>query len=127
MTRLETATGLKVKKVHSDRGGEFIDGNIQSFFKEKGIEHEVSVPHTPQQNGVAEHFNQTTHEHALAMLHDVKLSMGFWPEAHKYTLYVRNHSPTHALSQTTPNEAFHGRKPNVASLCIFGSRCHVCI
>jgi len=125
ITRLETATGLKVKKVCSDRGGEFVDGIIQSFFKEKGIEHEVSAPHTPQQNGVAECFNRTTHEHALAMLHDAKLSTGFWPEAHEYASYVRNCSPTRALSQTTLNEAFHGHKPNVASLCIFGSRCHV--
>jgi len=59
------------------------------------------------------------------MLHDAKLSMGFWPEAHEYASYVRNRSPTRALSQATPNEAFHGRKPNVASFRIFGSKCHV--
>ena len=79
----------------------------------------------PQQNGVAECFNQTTHEHALAMLHDAKLSMGFWPEAHEYASYVHNHSLTRALSQTTPNEAFHSCKPNVAALHIFSSRCHI--
>src|SRR5882757_292278 len=71
ITQLETSTGLTVKKIHLDRGGEFIDREILQFFKEKGITHEMSAPHTPQQNGIAEHFNQTTHKRALAMLHDV--------------------------------------------------------
>jgi transposase InsO family protein len=68
ITRLETLTEHKVKIVRSDRGGEFIDKELSTYFKEKGITHETSAPHTPQQNGVAEHFNRTTHEHALAML-----------------------------------------------------------
>ncbi|KAF8834593.1 hypothetical protein BDN67DRAFT_874485, partial [Paxillus ammoniavirescens] len=60
-----------------------------------------------------------------AMLKDANMSRGFWPEAHEYANYVRNHSPTKALTRITPNEVFHGQKPNVATLCIFGSQCHV--
>ena len=50
---------------------------------------------------------------------------GFWPEAHEYANYVQNRSPTKALSHTTLNEAFYGKKPSVATLQVFGSRCHV--
>ena len=123
--RLETLTGQRVKYIRSDRGGEFIDSRLQSYLREKGITHEMTAPHTPQQNGVAERFNQTTHESALAMLEDAVLSRGFWPEAHDYANYVRNRSPTKALTHSTPNEAFYGKKPSVATLRIFGSRCHV--
>jgi transposase InsO family protein len=70
ITRLETQTEHTVKYIHSDRGGEFIGKELEKYFRKKGITHELTAPHTPQQNGVAEHFNQTMHEHALAMLQD---------------------------------------------------------
>ena len=59
------------------------------------------------------------------MLEDAEMSKGFWPEAHEYANYVRNRSPTKALSHTTPNEVFYNKKPSVATLRVFGSRCHV--
>jgi len=123
--KLETHTGSHVKTIRSDRGGEFIDGRLQTYLRSKGITHEFSAPHTPQQNGVAERFNQTTHESALAMLEHAEMSKGFWPEAHEHANYVRNRSPTKALVRTTPNETFYGRKPSVSTLRVFGSRCHV--
>lgn len=125
--RLETLTGQRVKIIRSDRGGEFIETLLGEFFKEKGITHELTAPYTSQQNGVAERFNRTTHEHALAMLFDADISKGFWPEAHEYASYVRNRSPTSALHRKTPNEAFYDQKPDVSTLRIFGSKCHVCI
>ena len=70
-------------------------------------------------------FNQTMHESALAMLEDSKMFKGFCPEAHEYANYVQNRSPTKALSHMTLNEAFYGKKPSVATLQVFGSRCHV--
>jgi hypothetical protein len=53
------------------------------------------------------------------------MSTGFWPEAHEYATYTRNRAPTKALHRTTPNEVWYGKKPDVSSLRIFGSRCHV--
>ena len=53
------------------------------------------------------------------------MSKRFWPEAHEYANYVHNHSPTKALTHSTPNETFYGQKPSVSTLCIFGSHCHV--
>ena len=100
-------TERKVKYIHSDRGGEFIRKELEKYFWKKGITRELTTPHTPQQNGVAEHFNQTTHEHALAMLQDAKMKALFWPEAHEYASYTRNRSPTSALPDyKTPNEVF---------------------
>ena len=102
-----------------------MDSNLRDWFNSKGITLEISAPDTQQQNGVAERYNRTTHEHAVAMLKDMGISDGFWPEAHEYSNYVRNRTPTVALKRTTPYEVFHGRKPDVATLRIFGSRCHV--
>src|SRR5436190_19089600 len=84
VTETETQTGRKVKQMRCDGGGEFVNNELKAFAKLKGIVMQKSTPYTPQQNGVAERFNRTTHEHALAMLKEAKLSDGFWPEAHEY-------------------------------------------
>jgi transposase InsO family protein len=125
ITHLETLTESKVKFLRSDNGGEFINKELGTYLKQKGITHELSAPYMPQQNGVAEHFNRTTHESALAMLKEAKMSNAFWPEAHEYASYTRNRSPTRALVRKTPNEAFHGKAPDISTLRVFGSRCHV--
>jgi hypothetical protein len=125
VTQLETLTERKVKIVRSDRGGEFIGKESVDWLKSKGITHETSAPDTHQQNGVAERFNRTTHEHALALLYDAGMNRSFWVEAHEYASDVRNRSPTAALKRITPDEVFFGRKPDVSDLRIFGSKCHV--
>jgi len=125
ITKLETYTGRKVKIVRIDGGGEFLDSELRDWFKSKGITLEISAPDTQQQNGVAERFNQTTHERGLSMIQEAGMSKGFWPEAHQYSNHVCNRSPTSALTQTTPYEVFYDKKPDVSTLRVFGSRCHV--
>ena len=50
------------------------------------------------------------------MLKDLELADGFWLEAHEYSNYVRNQTPTAALKRKTPYEAFHRKKPDVSAL-----------
>ena len=122
---IEKQTDLSVRKIRCDGGTEFLNKVVKNFCREKGIAIETSVPYTPQQNGVAERFHRTTHEHALAMLQEAKMAKGFWPEAHDYACLTRNYSPTKILSKATPYEVFWGEKPDVSMLRIFGSKCHV--
>jgi transposase InsO family protein len=39
--------------LHSDRGGEYLSSAVKAILDEKGIEHQLTMPHSPQQNGVA--------------------------------------------------------------------------
>ncbi|KMQ85887.1 retrovirus-related pol polyprotein from transposon tnt 1-94, partial [Lasius niger] len=66
--RVEIATGHKVKVLRSDNGGEYKNAKFKAFTTEKGIDHQFSAPHTPEQNGVAERDNRTVMEKALSML-----------------------------------------------------------
>lgn len=125
VTRLETLTSRNVKIIQSDGGGEFIGDELKEWMRGKGITRQSSTPDTPQQNGIAERFNRTTHEKALASLHEAQLSNGFWPEAHEYALVTCNMSPSRILHHTTPDEVFFGSKPDASTLRVFGSRCHV--
>ncbi|GJT84700.1 ribonuclease H-like domain-containing protein [Tanacetum coccineum] len=47
----------------SDNGTEFVNNKLAVFYKEKGIIHETSCAHTPQQNGILER----KHRHLLNM------------------------------------------------------------
>ena len=67
ITELETYTECKVKIVRIDGGSKFVDGELRDWFKSKGIGLEISASDTQQQNGVAEHFNQTTRECGLSI------------------------------------------------------------
>ena len=86
----------------------------------EGIRHELTVPKTPEQNGVAERLNRTLVEMARSMLLDAKLPKKFWAEAVSTAVYLKNRSPSKPLQDMTPYEAWHSRKPNVRHLRVFG-------
>eukprot|EP00268_Persea_americana_P063208 TRINITY_DN8175_c0_g1_i7.p1 TRINITY_DN8175_c0_g1~~TRINITY_DN8175_c0_g1_i7.p1 ORF type:complete len:107 (-),score=6.52 TRINITY_DN8175_c0_g1_i7:1366-1686(-) len=47
-----------IKILRSDSGGEYVSTEFSSFLSNKGIIHQKSCPHTPQQNGIAERKNR---------------------------------------------------------------------
>lgn len=59
------------------------------------------------------------------MLSEAGLPPSFWGEALSALVHVLNHCPTSALPGTTPFEAFHGRKPDVAHLRIWSCLAYV--
>ena len=42
---------LKIKCLHTDNGGEFLSNDFMEYCKEHGIQHQLTCPETPQQNG----------------------------------------------------------------------------
>ena len=77
---------------------------------EAGIKRECTIPHNPQQNGVAERKNKSIVEAVKAMIHDQHLPMFMWAEASMTLVYVQNRSPHKTLRNMTPKEAFTGVK-----------------
>ena len=50
--------GKAIGTLRTDNGGEYLSTEFQNYLKVKGIRHELTVPHSPQQNGVAERMNR---------------------------------------------------------------------
>ena len=119
-SKVEKSTGFKIKTFRTDNGGEYKSKEFEDYLKKEGIKHEFTVPKTPEQNGVAERMNRTLIETVRSMLADSELPKRFWAEALATAVYLRNRSPTTAVKQMTPFEAFTGKKPNVENLRIFG-------
>jgi transposase InsO family protein len=119
---VEKQTGKYIKILRSDQGGEYTSGAFIKYCKSHGIVQQYMVPHTPQQNGVAERKNRTLVECAWSMLKGKNLTNGFWVEAISTVVYLKNRSPTKSLDHKTPFEALYGYKPTVSHLRIFGSK-----
>src|SRR5262249_29873482 len=54
---VENQLNKRIKRVRSDRGGEYVLFN--DFCEKEGIIHEVTPPYSPQSNGIAKRKNMT--------------------------------------------------------------------
>ncbi|KAL0356000.1 UNVERIFIED_CONTAM: Retrovirus-related Pol polyprotein from transposon TNT 1-94 [Sesamum radiatum] len=124
-TRVEKESGFEIKALRTDRGGEFTSNEFKAFCELHGIRRPMTVPRTPQQNGVAERKNRTVLNMARTMLKSKEMPKEFWAEAVACAVYLLNRSPTRSLEKITPQEAWSGWKPSVKHLRVFGSICYV--
>ncbi|CAD7003740.1 unnamed protein product [Ceratitis capitata] len=120
LNRLKQWLRCKIKILRSDNGREYLSKSFENFLKENGIVRQLTVPYTPQQNGVAERANRTLVEMARSMIVHSGLGECFWAEAVATAAYLQNRSVTKSLANRTPYEAWTSRKPNVSHLKVFG-------
>ena len=88
------------------------------------MEHQLTVGYTPEQNGVLERKNRTIMEKLRAMIMEKGLPKTLWAKAVRTTVYLLNRSPTKAIQDKTPVEAWSRRKPLVKHLRVFGCICY---
>ena len=86
----------RIGTLRTDNGGEYLSAEFKEYLKLRGIRHELTVPYSPQQNGVVERMNRTLMESARAMIAHAGLPNSYWGEAVVTAAYVRNRMPTTA-------------------------------
>jgi hypothetical protein len=91
-----------------------------SYCADEGVQRHYSAPYSPQQNGVVKRRNQTVVRMAQALLKQRGMSAVFWGEVVVTAIYILNCLPTKALNGKTSYEAWHGRRPVVSHLRVFG-------
>lgn len=57
-----------IKILRTDNGREFLNKEMEMFFKANGIRHQTTIPYTPEQNSVVERANRTVIEKTRCML-----------------------------------------------------------
>jgi transposase InsO family protein len=62
----EKENDCQIKRVHSDRGGEY--KGLKNYLDEEGILLEMSAGYCPESNGIAERYNRTINEKVRSML-----------------------------------------------------------
>jgi hypothetical protein len=118
---VENKFGHQIQRLRTYIGGEYVNNNFTNYCTTQGSQMQHMVPYTPQQNGVVERKNHTLKEIANCMIQSKGLSLKYWVEAINYANYIVNHTPTKALKNITPEEAWTKIKQDVIHFCVFGS------
>ena len=74
---VEKEKGKPLKCLYTDNEREYMSNECKSYYSEKGIKHEKTVPGTLQQNGVVERMNRTIVENVRCMLRMANLPKSF--------------------------------------------------
>jgi histone deacetylase 1/2 len=111
----------KILAVQSDWGGEY--HRLNRYFRDEGIVHRVTCPHTSQQNGIAERKHRHIVETGIALLAHSSLPIRLWDEAFLTAVYLINRMPTRTLNNASPIFRLFGEKPDYTFLRSFGSAC----
>jgi transposase InsO family protein len=91
--------------IHSDRGTEFKNAELDRYCQEHVIRQSFSDAYTPQQNGLAERFNRTILESLRTVLLDSGLKATLWNEILGACTLTLNQIPSHR-SKKSPYELF---------------------
>ena len=57
--KVNTQTQRYPRSLHTDQGGEFINGDLKVYFKGKGITQQHTAVYSHKCNGIAERYTQT--------------------------------------------------------------------
>lgn len=116
---VEQETKNELKTLRTDRGGEFVSREFQSYCDKYDISHHLTAPYSPQQNGVVERPNRTLLEMTRSILKHMNVSNYLWGEAVRHATYLINRVGTRTLEEKTPFEALRNRKPKLSHLKVF--------
>lgn len=117
--------GIHILKLRSDRRGEYLSAEFDQYLHATGIERELTVHDSPEQNGVAECLNGTLVSLASTMLLGRSLPKFLWAEAVSCATWLKNHLPSHAIPGHTPYDLVHGSHPDISMAHEFGETCYV--
>ncbi|GKB85873.1 retrovirus-related pol polyprotein from transposon RE1 [Tanacetum coccineum] len=101
-----------IKIFQSDGGTEFVNTHVRDFFTDKGIQHRISCPYTPQQNGRAERKHRHSTETGLALLFNAYAPVTFWVDAFATAAYIINRVPSVVLENKSPYELLFSDIPH---------------
>jgi len=88
VAEVETQLERRVKILRTDRGHEYLSDMFKEFCEGKGIQWQLTIARTPQQNGVAEHKNRTLLDMVRPTMARANLSISFWGDALLTAAYI---------------------------------------
>ena len=108
----------------SDGALEFKSKQFSDLCTSNGIKQEFSAPYTPEENGKIERAWGTVTGMTRCMMATAAVPKQFWPFALSTAIYLKNRS-IHSAHGKTPFEMFHGSKPDLSNLHVFGCQSFV--
>ncbi|PKU87110.1 Retrovirus-related Pol polyprotein from transposon TNT 1-94 [Dendrobium catenatum] len=121
---VERQFNRKIMILRSDNGGEFLNKKFQTLFKLNGIIHQLTCPHSPSQNGVAERKHRHLMETTRTLLIQASIPQHLWVDTLLTAAYLINQLPSSNTHHKSPYELLFGKTPSYERLRIFGCLCY---
>eukprot|EP00924_Labyrinthula_sp_SR-Ha-C_P000307 snap_masked-scaffold_25-processed-gene-3.29-mRNA-1 protein AED:0.41 eAED:0.41 QI:0/0/0/0.5/1/1/2/0/472 len=103
----------------------FLTTEFLSTLHENKIRFKLATPERHgETNGLAERSTLSLRALARSAIKHAKLSTDWWKFAFNYASFIKNRLPHIALENPTPFEVFHGYKPKLQHLKVFGCLAH---
>ncbi|CAI5956799.1 unnamed protein product [Closterium sp. NIES-64] len=116
---------LPILHLHSERGGEFSFDLLQAFCRVEGIRQTLTLPASPQQNGIAERRTGMVMDVARTSMIHAAAPHFLWPFAVQYAAHQLNLQPRVSMPETTPIMRWKGRVGDASAFRVWGSRAFV--
>ena len=124
LNEIENQLEKKVKTLRTDHGREYLCKQFKKLCNDKGITRQLTIPSTPQQNGVAERRNITLLDMVRSMMAQENLPISYWGEALLTVVYILKSVPS-KYGPTTPYELWNGRKSDLSFMWPWGCASYV--
>ena len=121
----QVETGLSLVELHSDGGGEVVNNQMKAFLQSNGTKQTYTVPYTPQHNGIAERSIGAVFSTARTMLQHARAKLSLWGLAIHAAAHVLFRCIAAGDTKRTSYERWHGVKPDVSHLHVFGCDAYV--
>ena len=113
-----------IKYLRSDNGTEFFQDFYSDLFRKHGIEHQRSVPKTPQQNGRVERKHRHLVETTRVMRIYANLPYKFWGACILTATHIINRLPSANRQWKSPYQVLFQCHPDLTGLRVIGSLCY---
>lgn len=120
---LDSLSNNRIKRLHTDNGGEYLNENLKPFFDSQKIFLTKTSPCSAQSNGTAERMNRTLLNKVRSKLLKASLNKKFWAEAVHRAVYLEKMLPS-GDRRGTPIKTVCGTKPHAGYLKVFGCLVH---
>ena len=121
---VENQLDKRVKGLRTERGREYLSKQFKILYNEKGIKRQLTIPGTPQQNGIAEMRNIILLDMVRLMIAQANLLISYWGDALLTATYVLNKVPSKSVV-FTPYELCYNCKYDLSNLRAWGSTGYV--
>jgi hypothetical protein len=123
---IKTQFSQKIRILRSDNAKEYTSSSFASYLSDKGIIHQTSCAHTPQQNGAAERKNRHLLDVVRCLLIHMHVPKHFWSDAVLTANYLINWMPSSVLNGASPHSLLYSSStPFALPLKVFGCVCYV--
>ncbi|MBW0525843.1 hypothetical protein O181_065558 [Austropuccinia psidii MF-1] len=119
---MENSQDKKLKKLISDRGGEFLNNNFKKLLDGCGFINIMDSPETPRHNRFAERANCTIIKKACCLLEKSNLPAQFWAYSVNTVVFLSNLMQTAMRDGWSPNSLWTNSPARLSKLKTFGCR-----